>query len=123
MGYMIAVERIDEKAVAIHHLHMPSLCEKGCYKQVRSYEAFQKAMRTRLCKFKGVDGDLSKGIYLNRTLPGQYFYTSWADDFEITRKHCYGIYDGLTEHHWNSIYDFFAAIKYDRKKRKLESWL
>jgi hypothetical protein len=123
MSEHIAIEKLNGEPVALHYLTLPSFTDKGAYSAIRAFEAFKNAMHRWFARHMYVDkNDASKGFYFNREIPGQYFSIQWADDFAITSKCSGDYYDRLPKRQWSSIYDFLDAVKYDRKKRKLESW-
>lgn len=123
MSEHVAVEKLNGEATAVHYIRLPDFTESGHYRAVRAFEGFENAMHRWFTRHMYVDPkDSSKGFYIGREVPGQYFYIAWADDFEITKKHSHGFYEALPTMRWDSIYDFLNRVQYDRKRRKLTSW-
>lgn len=123
MSEHVAVEKLNGAQIAVHYIRLPDFTESGRYRAVRAFESFENAMHRWFARHMYVDPkDNSKGFYVGRVVPGQYFYTSWVRDFEITKKHSCGFYETLPTHHWDSIYDFLEHVQYDRKNRRLKSW-
>jgi predicted N-acyltransferase len=105
MSHLIrgAIYDADDRPLEFHTFDLAELCEKYCYRDTTSYEAFQKAMRL-LREKNQRDNVRAERVHLG--------YDS------IMYKVITGRYPDIPVQHHSDIYAFYRAVgwSYTRKK-------
>lgn len=118
----IVVEYLDTKPTAVHVVVLPDVGDKFFSQQIKALEAFRKHVQSYTQAY--VTQSIRIRIPIKRFTIYSYEgdFTEWVAGYDRVYPEGSNPIDNLPVRKHDSIWAFFNAVGYLRRKRRIEGW-